>query len=183
MTNNGITAQSVNDRVDKMATVFIEARNRLDALSELFANHVKPDAEELSALLIQMGEIEGELASHGAVKFQLTTEMIDARADVQAAQDAMDDVEANLYLNVCAELNDHDKPAYTNEAQRKAALKLAMTHQDSAKSARAILRAAEIALARLQAQLDEIEERGKSSRYIHRALVARLENITARMQL
>jgi formaldehyde-activating enzyme involved in methanogenesis len=181
MTNNGITAQSVNDRVDKMGKVFIEARSRIDALSELFTAHIKPNAEELSALLIQMDELQGELASYGAIKFQIEMEIIDARADVQAGKEALDDIEANYYLNVCAELDDYDKPKYTNEGQRKAALKLALANQPDAKSARSVLRAAENALARLSAQLDEVENRGKSSRSIYRGLVARLENITARM--
>ena len=182
MTNNTVTAVSVNERVDKMGRVFTEMGTRVNVLGELFASHVKPTAEEMTTLAAQMIELEKEIADTPIVERQAQYDLIDVRQRLDAAQERVSDIEAELFLNVCAELDDDGKkPIYTNDTQRKAALSLAITNSDEHKEARIELRSLEAEKARLEAQIVEVQNRCKNSRLFYRGYIARLENITARM--
>jgi len=117
------------------------------------------------------------------LKFENSVVMAELCDQIAAAAEQLDDIEAELYLNVTAELDDDNKLVYTNETSRKAAMRLAMRHSDEYQEIKGQLDKLNMEKARLQAQLRQIEDADKTWKMVYRGCVARVENITARISL
>jgi hypothetical protein len=187
--NGPVTALTVDARVNDMGLVFNKLNGKfnkmqgtIDALSAVVSGLIANDENEMTTVIQQMDELARAMKSAPEVKRLCVEELEEMRVEISSAADELSDVEANLYLNITSELNDDDKPAYTNEAQRKNALVLAKRHNKEYQEAKAWPDKLNLDEAKLKAQLNEICESDKANRLLYRGLIARMENITARMR-
>ncbi len=183
MTENGPTAESVNDRVDKMGKAFNRHTERIKAIERAYMVHISENMKEYAVLVAEMDELRKSISAGPIVKRECTIELAELRDKITGVKEALDDIEAMLYLNVTAELNDDDKPAFTNDTQRKYALTQAKRASDEYQNIKAQLDKLSLDKARLDAQLKEIEDTDKHSIVLFRGCVARVQNITARISL
>ncbi len=187
MTGNGPTAESVsdrvNDRVDKMGKAFNRHTERIQAIERAHMVHISENMNEYSVLVAEMDELRKSISAGPIVKRECAVDLAELRDKVIGTKEALDDIEAMLYLNVTAELNDDDKPAFTNDTQRKYALTQAKRANDEYQNVKGQLDKLNLNKAQLDAQLREIEDTGKSSIVLFRGCVARVQNVTARISL
>ena len=188
MTANNMTigeakASAVNGRVNKMAEAFNKANARIKKLERAYMAHISENMKEYSVLVSEMDELCKSISAGPIVKRECTVDLAELRDKIVGVKEALDDVEAMLYLNVTAELNDDNKPAFTNEASRKAALTQAKRANDEYQNIKAQLDKLGLDKARLDAQLREIEDTDKHSIVLFRGCVARVQNVTARISL
>jgi chromosome segregation ATPase len=183
MTGNGVTASDVNHRVDKMANYCKDMSDRIKHLERSYMTHINENMQEYVGLAAEMDALQINIDAAPSVKQLATVELAELRDRMTGVEEQLDDIEAELYLNVTAEIDDDNKLVYTNESSRKAALRLAKRHNDEYQEIKGQLDKLTLDKARLEAQLREIEERDKASRAIFRGCVARVENVTARISL
>jgi len=183
MTGNGVTAEAVNERIDKMGQVYLETDKRIKQLERAYMTHIQANMEEYKAQTVEMDELQKSISAGPIVKRECAVELAELRDKISAVEGQLADIEAGLYLNVCSELDDDNKLVYTNESSRKAALRLAMRHSDEYQDIKGHLDKLNMDKARLEAQLQEIEDTDKRSMALFRGCVARIENITARISL
>jgi len=176
------TITGVNARIDKMGTWANGINERLTALDKAFVGLLAVNGEQ-DNLLAELKMVEDTLATVPLRLRDANAAAAELRHKIAEAQDQTDAEEAQLYINVCAELDDNNKPMFTNEAARKAALALAKQHQPGYKSAAAILRALEAEQARTNAEIGYLEGEIKTARSRYIGIVARLENATARLSI
>ncbi len=183
MTGNGPTAESVNSRVDKMAHVFKDLKRRTQRLERAYATNISANMDEYKECVQRMDALQINIDAAPSVKRQCTVELAELKDKIVGVKEALDDIEAMLYLNVTAELNDDGKPAFTNDTQRKYALTQAKRANDEYQSVKGQLDKLGLDKARLDAQLHEIEDTDKHSIVLFRGCVARVQNVTARISL
>ena len=179
----GITAADVGRRVDKMVPKFNQHTKRIQALERAYAANISENMTEYAALIAEIDELRKSISAGPIVKRECTVDLAELKDQIVGVKEALDDVEAILYLNVTAELNDDNKPAFTNEASRKAALTQAKRANDEYQNIKAQLDKLGLDKARLDAQLREIEDTDKHSIVLFRGCVARVQNVTARISL
>ncbi len=195
MPRNGVTVEritpgSVNGRVDNMVVAFNahtkrikEAERRIQNFERGYMAHIGENMKEYAVLVAEMDELRKSISAGPIVKRECTVELAELRDKITGVKEALDDIEAMLYLNVTAELNDDNKPAFTNDTQRKYALTQAKRASDEYQNVKGQLDKLGLDKAQLDAQLREIEDSGKSSIVLFRGCVARVQNVTARISL
>jgi hypothetical protein len=179
-----MTNDEINERIDKMGQWANGVNEQIKTIGALISGLLAIDDIEQNQLIQDMTELEKRLTEGPSIKRVVSLDLVALRQRITAAEANQDDIEANLYLNVCAELDDDGKkPIYTNESQRKAALKLAKKHSDEYQSALTDLGQLEADKARLDAQLAEVCESNRIDIRLYAGCVARLENFTARITI
>ena len=187
---NGITAETVNERIDNMVPAFNGLKEQLEdgtarvtKLERAYMTHIQANMQEYTEQIAKIDGITKDITATPALKFENSVVMAELCDQIAAAAEQLDDIEAELYLNVTAELDDDNKLVYTNETSRKAAMRLAMRHSDEYQEIKGQLDKLNMEKARLQAQLRQIEDADKTWKMVYRGCVARVENITARISL
>ena len=129
MTRGEARADAVNERVDKMVPKFNDHTKRIQELAvrtqkmeRAYAVHINENLKEYNTQATAMDDLILSISAGPMVRRECTVELAELKDKIIGVKEALDDVEAMLYMNVTAELNDDDKPAYTNEPSRKAAL-------------------------------------------------------------
>ena len=182
-----ITAESVNTRVDNMVVSFNELRSELRRVTGVLTTLMQSELNTVDEMFITMREMEASLIAGVTKEQDAQIKLAEAKSSLAAVDESMSDFESELFLNVCAELNEDNKPLYTNDTQRKNALQLAKAsgQGDAAKayrSAAKVARSHETEIMRVAAELDAVRNQHKVDRTVHAGLVARLQNMTARVK-
>lgn len=183
MTDNGPTTTQLDGRINKMVPAFQDHTKRIQKLERAYAVHINANLQEYTEQVEKMDRLIANIDTAPSAKQLCTVELAELRDKIVGVEEQLEGLEAELYMNVTAELNDDNKPAYTNEAQRKAALQLAKRHGDEYQEIKSQLDKLNLDKARLCAQLEEIEDGYKKDMAIFRGCVARVENVTARISL
>lgn len=188
--DSGLMGDSVNSRIDAMGKAFNEHTKRIKETEQhiqkferAYMVHISENMKEYTAQVSEMDKLRKSISAGPIVKRECTVDLAELRDKIVGVKEALDDIEATLYMNVTAELNDDNKPAFTNDTQRKYALTQAKRACDEYQDIKAQLDKLGLDKARLDAQLREIEDTDKRSIVLFRGCVARVENVTARISL
>ena len=182
MTNDSVTAATVNERINKMGTVFKDLQGRVDAMNGLITGLLVPDDDELAGLLEQIVQLDRRVGTSPALRREAATELAETREKIALVEGRMEDIEAEMVLNISAEIDpETGKSPYSNEKTRQAALRMGLRHSDEYAEVAAELRPLNAQRAQLEAQIKEIEDKDRADRLTYSGVVARLDNINARI--
>ena len=175
MTNNN-SIDKLSARIDKMAewAKTVEAR-----LKE--ANHaqraeiedVDYGAELAELARKHVGELDDIRSQRESI---IATEL-----NIAQLQDTISAFEDNALIEVSMEIGENGKPIYSNESQRKAAVKSRLALESKYAEAVENLRINQASIAKSKAEIEYLEAQQKNYHYQLRALMARIENQTARI--
>ena len=167
-------AKTVEERIEGMAKW---ASGMQVQVAELQARFL-PSIEQMDAISAELGALCEEQAQINS----LLGESEKRRSELIAYDDEMEVVEAEVSLDVACALNEMGKARYPNESARAMATKIALNGNRRYQELLAEKRARELELASMRAVSEELERQLSLGRGRARALVARLENLTARIR-
>lgn len=178
MTEQKTADQRLNDMA-KWAAKVDKWRSSVDAL---IRGTLAVDEAELNGLTDQLQLLESRLTAAPDQIHAAVAKIVDIKAELQSLDEQRELVESNLLLDVYAEINGDGKPKYSNEAQRKAALTAKLAGSEEYNNIKGNIAAVNLDKARAEAELERLESAHKVDRRIYYGSVARLENLTARIQ-
>ena len=176
-----VTSETVNVRVDKMAAWSAKMEHQVNAVSALVRGYLAIDDNEFVELAEQMAMLAGRLTNAPAQRFAATQKLIDAKDQIIRLVARLELFAANLLLDVYSAIDENGKPKYSNETQRKAALAVLVADDKDCAELQDKLAELNTDKSRAEAELAHIEDAFKIDRIVYGGSVARLENLTARL--
>ena len=176
------TNTQLEKRINDMGTWASKAEKKLDAIGALVRGILATDESEFNGLVDQLQLLEGRLIAAPDQRKAATTKLLTIKDQIASLEAQRELVESNVWLDVCSEINGDGKSKYTNESQRKAALSVDLSKNAEPANILTSIAELETEKARAEAELAYIEDAFKTDRIVYHGSVARLENLTARIQ-
>ncbi len=160
------------------------ANEKIESISALISGMLATDEQDYSTLFTDMQNLEGDIKSSPTERREAYEALVDTKHKIELAEQKLDDIEANLLLNIYAEIDGATgKPVYTNERQRDAALQIAKRESDEYQEVWDECQVLYFERTAREARLRELDEKDKAHRLLYGGMIARLENLTARISI
>jgi len=140
-----------------------------------------PSVEQMDAISLELADLHAQQAIIASTLGESEKRRAEISA-LMAHNDEMEVIEAEVALDVSCAVNDAGKLRYSNQAARDQATKIRLNGHERYQDLLAEKRDKEMELASIKAVSDELERQLSLGRGRARALVARLENLTARLK-
>lgn len=170
------TLEALNNRIDKMGVWAAEASKRLDNADKAAALYLQiNEAGMAEELALMWRRYESPLENMTQFKKDLVAK------DLELAEidDEIDLIESQAFLDISFAINDDGKAKYTNDAARKAAVKVALASNDDYKSLTQRRQLIEASVKNIKLDIEYLESNVKEFYARNRAIMARIEFDTA----
>ncbi len=168
-----------NERLNKMAIWARGIEAQLAEVREALAAGPAAEADQIAA---ELGEL---IAARRAATGDRHSGLVEDRGlalDIKALEDDIATAEAEVYLEVSLEVGDDGKPRYSSDSKRNAAVRVRLAKSEEYQALVAKKRELEHQRVLVRAMLETMDAEASEARRAIDALVARLNNLTARMR-
>ena len=166
-----LTLEQINQRIEKMG----EWASQVEATLKSIKQATGETAINGAAMSQELAMLWKQYASPAADLRQFQRDIIAAEMELSGVVDEMELIESQAMLDVSFATDDKGKPLYSNDASRKAALKVALGSNEEYKELTERHRLIKVGIDNIKADIAHSEAVIKEFHYRSRSLTVRIE--------